>query len=133
MTRPLPIRRPNNLLLPLHKRVHRAHPVLLLRAAFDAGERDDAVVHDDANLLAGEGSAFEDCVMNSFSFYEVRTEQQGKGRTLELHICRKRRKLRYLERPFLWDVVCGQRPLRRKRRQVQRREDCAPCQYIYQR
>ena len=52
-----PIRLFDNLLLGLHERADGAHSVLLRGAAADAGEGDDAVVDDDADLVAFEGGA----------------------------------------------------------------------------
>lgn len=56
-TIPLPTRTINFLLLGRHKRLHRAHPVLVLWTTLDAGERGDPVVDNDADLLAGSGVA----------------------------------------------------------------------------
>jgi len=46
------VRIPNDLLLRRDERINGAHPVLLRRTSFDPGQGGDAVINDDADLLA---------------------------------------------------------------------------------
>lgn len=55
-----PIRRSDNLLLSLYKRIYSTHPVFLFRTAFDTRQRRDAVIDDDPDLGGWQGVARED-------------------------------------------------------------------------
>lgn len=57
---PLPIRLSDVSFLRSDERVHGAHAVFILRAAFDARQRSDAVVDDDADLRIWERVARKD-------------------------------------------------------------------------
>lgn len=50
MTRPLPTRTPDRLLLRSYERLNRTHPVLVFWATAYGCERYDAVVDDDSEL-----------------------------------------------------------------------------------
>jgi hypothetical protein len=101
---PLPVRGADDLLLRLDKHVNRAHAVFLLGTAANAGERDHAVVDDDADLVSRKGQ-------------RVTREQ------LELDVGREGRELGDLEGSIRRDVIGGKWTVGGERRQIERRQD----------
>ena len=58
----LKVRITNDLLLRRDERINGAHSVLLRWASLDPGQRGNTVVDNDADLLAWDGRALEDCI-----------------------------------------------------------------------
>jgi hypothetical protein len=116
-----PTREGDALALARDELVQRAPAVRVCRTAVDARERNDAVVHDHADVVAGART------VQHYAARELGAEGRcgGERRTLELDVRTERCELADNEALVLRDVVGRERPAGGERAQVECGEHCA--------